>query len=162
TFPVRGSRWDWPSSARKPRRSAFRSNPNCGNGTKQWRVGPMQPGSGVGVLRTFVALGTLGMCHGRKYATKDQQLKCGSPVTPGVVILSQLASEQSPRAEHGVGDPASPGELAPVFDAMLTNAVRICEAKFGVLFRYDGNVFQPAATLGLPPAYAEFLQERGS
>src|SRR5262245_20036804 len=56
----------------------------------------------------------------------------------------------------------SPGNLAPVFDAMLTNAVRICEAKFGVLFRYDGNVFQPAATPGVPPAYAEFLQERGS
>src|SRR5262245_54774009 len=56
----------------------------------------------------------------------------------------------------------SPGDLAPVFDAMLTNAVRICEAKFGVLFRYDGNVFQPAATLGVPPEYAEFLQERGS
>jgi signal transduction histidine kinase len=57
---------------------------------------------------------------------------------------------------------SSPGDLAPVFDAMLTNAVRICEAKFGVLFRYDGNVFQPAATLGVPPAYTEFLQERGS
>jgi len=57
---------------------------------------------------------------------------------------------------------SSPGDLAPVFDAMLTNAVRICEATFGVLFRYDGNVFQPAATLGVPPAYAEFLQERGS
>src|SRR5262249_39053411 len=57
---------------------------------------------------------------------------------------------------------SSPGNLAPVFDAMLTNAVRICEAKFGVLFRYDGNVFQPAATLRVPPAYAEFLHERGS
>jgi signal transduction histidine kinase len=57
---------------------------------------------------------------------------------------------------------SSPGDLAPVFDAMLTNAVRICEAKFGVLFRYDGNVFQPAATLGVPPAYTEFLQKRGS
>jgi signal transduction histidine kinase len=45
---------------------------------------------------------------------------------------------------------------------MLTNAVRICEAKFGVLFRYDGNVFQPTATLGVPPAYTEFLQKRGS
>jgi signal transduction histidine kinase/putative methionine-R-sulfoxide reductase with GAF domain len=57
---------------------------------------------------------------------------------------------------------SSPGDLAPVFDAMLTNAVRLCEAKFGVLFRYDGNVFRPIATLGVPPAYTEFLQERGS
>ena len=34
---------------------------------------------------------------------------------------------------------SSPGELEPVFQAMLANAVRICDAKFGVLFRFDGN-----------------------
>ena len=37
---------------------------------------------------------------------------------------------------------SSPGELKPVFDAMLENAVRICEAKFGVLFRYHAGTFQ--------------------
>src|SRR5262245_22878983 len=57
---------------------------------------------------------------------------------------------------------SSPGDLAPVFDAMLTNAVRICEAKFGVLFSDDDDVFHPAVTLGVPPEYAEFLQKRGS
>src|SRR5262249_52370686 len=50
---------------------------------------------------------------------------------------------------------SSPGELAPVFQAMLANAVRICEAKFGVLFRYHGSEFYPAAWLGVPPAYEE-------
>ena len=40
---------------------------------------------------------------------------------------------------------SSPGELEPVFDAMLDNATRICEAEFGTLFRYDGSLFQPAA-----------------
>ena len=34
----------------------------------------------------------------------------------------------------------SPGEFEPVFQAMLENAVRICEAKFGVMFRYDEHV----------------------
>src|SRR6516162_11345097 len=33
----------------------------------------------------------------------------------------------------------SPGELEPVFTAMLENAVRICEAKFGVLFLFEGD-----------------------
>jgi hypothetical protein len=35
---------------------------------------------------------------------------------------------------------SSPGALEPVFQAMLKNAVRICEAKFGVLFRYDARL----------------------
>ena len=49
---------------------------------------------------------------------------------------------------------SSPGELEPVFQAMLENAVRICEAKCGVLFRYDGDSFNAAAWLGMPPAQA--------
>src|SRR6266702_2151135 len=57
---------------------------------------------------------------------------------------------------------SSPGELEPVFDAMLENAVRICEAKFGVLFRFDGDTFHAAAWRGVPPAYEESLRQRGS
>src|SRR6516164_2623187 len=53
---------------------------------------------------------------------------------------------------------SSPGELKPVFQAMLANAVRICEAKFGILFRYDRGAFYAAASIGVPPAYAEFLR----
>jgi two-component system, NtrC family, sensor kinase len=56
---------------------------------------------------------------------------------------------------------SSPGDLRPVFDAMLENAVRICEAKFGVLFRYHGGAFQGAAWVGVPSAYEESLQRRG-
>jgi GAF domain-containing protein/CheY-like chemotaxis protein len=56
---------------------------------------------------------------------------------------------------------SSPGELKPVFEAMLANATCICEAKYGVLFRYDEGSFYPAATLNPPPALADFLQQRG-
>src|SRR5262249_35068593 len=55
---------------------------------------------------------------------------------------------------------SSPGELKPVFQAMLSNAVGVCEAKFGVLFRYSENAFHVAATLDVPPAYAKFLRRR--
>ena len=50
---------------------------------------------------------------------------------------------------------SSPGELEPVFQAMLENAVRICEAKFGVLYLSDGDGFRVGAMRNAPPAYAE-------
>jgi signal transduction histidine kinase len=55
---------------------------------------------------------------------------------------------------------SSPGELEPVFRAMLENALRICEAKFGVLFRIDDEVTYPVAMLNLPPAFDEYLRQR--
>jgi hypothetical protein len=57
---------------------------------------------------------------------------------------------------------SSPGELEPVFQAMLENAVRICEAKFGVLYRFDGGAFHFAAEVGTPQEYREFNQQRGA
>ena len=49
---------------------------------------------------------------------------------------------------------ASPGELEPIFHAMLDKAVRVCDAKFGTLFRYDGEFLhqqpEPARILRLP------------
>jgi len=57
---------------------------------------------------------------------------------------------------------SSPGELEPVFNAMLEKAVHVCEAKFGVLFRYEGGMVHPTAMLNVPPAYAEFLIQLGA
>jgi GAF domain-containing protein/CheY-like chemotaxis protein len=52
---------------------------------------------------------------------------------------------------------SSPGELEPVFQAMLENATRICEAKIGILFRYENGAYTAIATLGVTAAYAEYL-----
>jgi two-component system NtrC family sensor kinase len=53
---------------------------------------------------------------------------------------------------------SSPGELEPVFQAMLENATRICAAKFGHMYRYDGEAFHIVASHGIVPKYAEFVK----
>jgi signal transduction histidine kinase len=57
---------------------------------------------------------------------------------------------------------SSPGDLQPVFDAMLENATRICEAEFGTIYRYDGTLFHTEASHGEPPELLEFRKQRGA
>jgi GAF domain-containing protein len=53
---------------------------------------------------------------------------------------------------------SSPGDLQLVFQSILTNATRICEAQFGTIFRYDGKGLVVVAWDGVPPRYLELLQ----
>jgi GAF domain-containing protein len=50
---------------------------------------------------------------------------------------------------------SSAGELQPVFQAILANAVRICEAKLGTLYLCEGDGFRTVATHNAPSAYVE-------
>jgi class 3 adenylate cyclase len=51
---------------------------------------------------------------------------------------------------------SSPGNLEPVFATMLENAVRLCDAKFGSINRWDGEALHLVATYNVPPDFAEF------
>src|SRR5262252_4942317 len=72
--------------------------------------------------------------------------------------LRQSLEQQTATADVLGVISSSPGELEPVFDAMLENAVRLCDAKFGVLFLYDGNEYRTAALHSASPAYAQARQ----
>jgi two-component system, NtrC family, sensor kinase len=76
--------------------------------------------------------------------------------------LRQSLEQQTATAEVLSVISSSPGELEPVFKAMLANATRICDAGFGVMFHFRGGAFHPAAQLNVPPAFSEFIQRRGS
>jgi GAF domain-containing protein len=69
--------------------------------------------------------------------------------------LSEALEQQTATSEVLSVISGSPGELEPVFQAMLENATRICGAKFGVLWRADGDGFRSVALHGLPSALAE-------
>ena len=54
---------------------------------------------------------------------------------------------------------SSPGELTPVFNAILQNAVRICDAKFGHLWLREGNSLRIGGTHGAPDAFVAYLRD---
>src|SRR5262249_42030886 len=69
--------------------------------------------------------------------------------------LSDSLEQQTATSEVLSVISSSPGELQPVFDAMLANATRLCEAKFGTLYLRDGDAFHAASLHNAPPAFAE-------
>ena len=72
--------------------------------------------------------------------------------------LSESLEQQTATSEVLRVISSSLGELEPVFQAMLKNATHICEAHFGILYSYEADKFRTVAMLGVPPAFAEWLQ----
>lgn len=68
-------------------------------------------------------------------------------------IARQVASNQVLQTIN-----ASPGDLGPVFEAMLDNALHLCEASFGFVTTYDGERFARAAQRGVPDALAGYFK----
>ena len=69
---------------------------------------------------------------------------------------SQSLEQQTVTSEMLRVISSSPGELQPVFDAMLENAVRICDAASGNIYSRDSDIFQLVASYNTPPAFTEY------
>ena len=74
--------------------------------------------------------------------------------------LSEALEQQTATSEVLQVIRSSPGDLEPVFAAMLENASRICDANFGNIFHWDGDALHLLATHNTPPAFAEYRKRR--
>jgi GAF domain-containing protein len=75
--------------------------------------------------------------------------------------LAEALDQQTATAEVLQVISSSPGELEPVFQAVLENATRLCGAEFGVMWQFGGEDFYPVAMLNLPATVEDFLRQRG-
>ena len=108
-------------------------------------------GKQIALLQTFAAQAVIAIENTRLFAELRQRTD----------DLSEALEQQTATSEVLKVISRSPGDLVPVFQAMLANATRLCEARFGVLWLYDGKAFQLAATHGVPAALMDVIEKRG-
>jgi GAF domain-containing protein len=135
-------------------------------------LGGFRTALGVPLLKDNELVGSMNIFRQEVRPFTDKQIELVRNFAAQAVIAienTRLLSElrESLQQQTATADvlkviSSSPGELEPVFQAMLENATRICDAKFGLLLRFDGQAFQFAAEVGTPPALAEFVRDRGS
>jgi signal transduction histidine kinase len=136
------------------------------------RIGGYRTMLGVPLLREGSPIGVLGLHRAAVRPFTDKQIELVETFADQAVIaienvrlfdevqartrdLSESLEQQTATSEVLQVISSSPGELQPVFQAMLANATRICEAKFGVLLLCDSGGFRTVALHNAPPAFAE-------
>src|SRR5262249_13892291 len=127
---------------------------------------------GVPMLREGVPIGALVLARFDVRPFTDKQIDLVSTFADQAVIaienvrlfdevqartreLSESLGQQTATSEVLQVISSSPGQLEPVFQAMLENATRICEAKFGTPYLCEGDAFRLAAMHNPPPEFAE-------
>jgi two-component system, NtrC family, sensor kinase len=136
------------------------------------RSGNVRTTLGVPLLRERTPIGVLLLQRGIVQPFTDKEIELAETFADQAVIaienvrlfdevkartreLSESLEQQTATSEVLKVISSSPGELGRVFQAMLENAVRICDAKFGNLWLREGDNFRIGATHGAPPAYAD-------
>ena len=131
---------------------------------------------GAPLLREGVTIGLIVLMRRTVRPFTEQQIELVSTFADQAVIaientrlfeaeqqrtreLTESLEQQTATSEVLGAISGSPGELDPVFKAILENAARICQAQFGTLNIYDGSAFRSVALHNPPPQFAMRLGE---
>ena len=143
--------------------------------TEAIKLGKFRSMLGIPLLREGSPIGVIALTQSTVRPFTDKQIELVKTFADQAVIaienvrlfdevqartrdVSESLEQQTATAEVLKVISSSPGELEPVFEAMLENAVRICGANFGNLYLREGDAFRIGATYGAPPPYVEYLR----
>ena len=143
---------------------------------KAQKLGGFRTMLGVPMLREGTPIGVLALVRTEAQPFTNKQIELVQNFAAQAVIaientrllselrqrtddLSESLEQQTATSEVLKVISSSPGELKPVFDTMLINAMQVCEAKFGFMHRYEDDNWETMALQCDVPAYAEFVQK---
>jgi hypothetical protein len=106
----------------------------------------------IDLLKNFAAQAVIAIENARLLNELRQRT---TDLTERTADLTEALDQQTATSEVLEVISRSPGGLDPVFQAMLEKAVRICDAKFGSILRWDNEAAHLVATHNAPPAFAE-------
>ena len=106
----------------------------------------------IELLSTFAAQAVIAIENARLLNELRQRT---TDLTERTGDLTEALGQQTATSEVLQAISSSSGDLEPVFATMLQNAVRICDAKFGNIYRWDGEVLHLLASHNTPSAFAE-------